>query len=80
MRASLKRSSPLENLATLTLGSSGLAALSAGATEAPVSLVQFGVPGIPGDVLVGPKGACVRGSSPPVSGDNPPLPCLVVRV
>ena len=58
MRTSLKCSSPLENLATLTLGSSGLSALSADSTAAPVSLVQFPVPGVSKDVLVGPKGAC----------------------
>jgi len=64
MRTSLKHSSPLENLATLTLGSSGLTALSAGLTAAPVSLVQFRVPAISEDVLVGPKGACTGGGPP----------------
>ena len=64
MRASLKRSSPLDNLATLTFGSSGLAALSAGSTAAPVSLVQFAVPGVSKNVLKGPKGACAGGVLP----------------
>ena len=32
-----------------------LAALSAGSTAAPVSLVQFAVPGVSKDVLKGPK-------------------------
>jgi len=64
MRASLQLSSPLENLATLTLGSSGLTALSAGSTTAPLSLVQFAVPGVSKDVLKGPKGACAGGVLP----------------
>ena len=58
MRASLQLSAPLENLATLTLGSSGLTALSAGSSTAPLSLVQFAVSGVSKDVLKGPKGAC----------------------
>ena len=80
MRTSLKRSSPLENLATLTLSSPGLglAALSAGSMAAPVSLVQFPVPAISEGVLLGPKGACARGSLP-VSGDNPG-PCRLRHV
>ena len=70
MRASLKRSSPLENLATLTLGSSGLTALSAGSTTAPVSLVQFSVPGISERVLLGPKGACAGGGPQALRDDR----------
>ena len=72
MRLALQGAPPLLNLATLQLDAASLTPLSAppprpsktAATAsrtgppAVVSLAQFHIPGIPKDVLMGPKGVC----------------------